>query len=181
MNDIEHIWREFSANLRQFILKRTSEESITDDILQEVFVKIHSRIDSLKDIRRLNGWIYQIARHTIIDYYRSKKATAELPKEIPSLENFDNNKNDDILPCIKTMVDRLPEKYRQAVILTAYQGLTQKEMGEKLGLSLSGAKSRSQRAREKLKHMLTACCHFELDRFGKIIDYEPKETSSMKG
>jgi RNA polymerase sigma-70 factor, ECF subfamily len=60
MTNIENIWRELSADLRRFILKRTSDESIADDILQDVFVKIHSRIDTLKDIRRLNGWIYQI-------------------------------------------------------------------------------------------------------------------------
>lgn len=181
MNNIEKIWRELSDNLRRFILKRTSDESVADDILQETFVKIHSRIDTLKDVRRLNGWIYQIARNAIIDYYRRKKATAELPETITSLENTDNNDGVDVLPCIEAMVDRLPEKYRQAVILTSYQGLTQKEMGEKLGLSLSGAKSRSQRAREKLKDMLMECCHFELDRFGKIIDYEPKDRSSTKG
>lgn len=181
MTDIENIWRELSDNLRRFILKRTSDESIADDILQEVFVKIHSRIDTLKDIRRLNGWIYQIARHAIIDYYRKKKNTVALPAEITSLENSENNNGVDILPCVESMVDQLPEKYRQAVILTTYNGLTQKEMGEKLGLSLSGAKSRSQRAREKLKEMLMKCCDFEVDRFGKIIDYEPKDQSSMNG
>lgn len=175
MTNIEDIWREFSANLRQFILKRTLDESIADDILQEVFVKIHSRIDTLKDIRRLNGWIYQIARHAIIDYYRTKKVAAELPETIARSDASENNNGVDVLPCIEAMVKRLPEKYRQAVILTTYQGLTQKEMGEKLGLSLSGAKSRSQRAREKLKDMLMECCDFELDRYGKIIDYEPKD------
>ena len=181
MTGIEIIWREFSSNLRQFILKRTSDDSVADDILQEVFIKIHSRIDTLKDFRRLNGWIYQIARYAIIDYYRTKKTTEKFPETIKSFENRDNNDNVDVLPCIEAMVDRLPEKYRQAVILTTYQGLTQKEMGEKLGLSLSGAKSRSQRAREKLKKMLMECCDFELDRFGKIIDYEPKNQYTING
>jgi len=130
MTNIENIWRELSANLKQFILKRTSDEGIADDILQEVFVKIHSRIDSLKDVRSLNGWVYQIARHTIIDYYRTKKVSAELPGTITSLENSKNSNEVDAIPCIEAMVDRLPEKYRQAVILTTYQGLTQKEMGK---------------------------------------------------
>ena len=57
--------------------------------------------------------------------------------------------------------------------VTEYQGLTQRELAEKLGLSFSGAKSRVQRAREKLKKMLLDCCHFELDRRGKVIDYRP--------
>lgn len=179
MTCIENIWREFSDSLKQFVLKRTSDESVADDILQEVFVKIHYRIHTLKDVRRLNGWIYQIARHAIIDYYRTKRITTELPKTITRLESSEKNNEINLLPCIKAMIDRLPEKYRQAVILTTYQGLTQKEMGEKLGISHSGAKSRSQRAREKLKDMLMECCDFELDRFGKIIDYEPKDRSSM--
>ena len=178
-NKIEYIWEELHDNLKHFIRSRVADEFNAEDILQEVFIKIHSRIDTLKDIRRLNGWIYQITRYAIIDYYRNKKDLAALPETISSFESFENNNDVDVLPCIKAMVNRLPEKYRQAVVLTTYQGLTQKEMGEKLGLSLSGAKSRSQRAREKLKKMLTECCDFELDRFGKVIDYEPKERSSI--
>ncbi|HLZ55439.1 MAG TPA: sigma factor-like helix-turn-helix DNA-binding protein, partial [Ktedonosporobacter sp.] len=67
-----------------------------------------------------------------------------------------------------------PDQDRQALVLTEYQGLTQKELGERLGLSFSGAKSRVQRAREKLKQELLACCHFELDRRGHILDYQPR-------
>jgi RNA polymerase sigma-70 factor (ECF subfamily) len=78
----------------------------------------------------------------------------------------------ELIPCIKEMLDSLPNDYRQALILTEYQGLTQKELGEKLGISLSGAKSRVQRAREKLKTMLLNCCHFQFDRLGRVIDYQ---------
>ena len=59
--------------------------------------------------------------------------------------------------------------------MTEYENFTQKEMSQKLGLSLSGAKSRVQRAREKLKGTLLGCCHFEFDRLGNILDYRPKE------
>jgi RNA polymerase sigma-70 factor, ECF subfamily len=69
------------------------------------------------------------------------------------------------------MVNELPEPYRQALLLTEYQGLNQKQMAERLGISVSGAKSRVQRAREKLRDMLLNCCHFEFDRRGRIVDY----------
>jgi RNA polymerase sigma-70 factor, ECF subfamily len=153
MTSIENIWREFSVNLRQYILKRTSDESIADDILQEIFVKIHSRIDTLKDIRRLHGWIYQIARHAIIDYYRSKKAAAELPERVTSLDDTDNNDGVDVLPCIEAMIDRLPEKYRQAVILTTYQGLTQKEMRKARIISFRSQIQVSKSQRETQKYV----------------------------
>ncbi len=92
----------------------------------------------------------------------------DLPDELP-----DDDIVSELLPCIRAMVLALPDQDRQALILTEYQGLTQKELGERLGLSLSGAKSRVQRAREKLKQQLLACCHFEVDRRGHILDYQP--------
>ena len=82
---------------------------------------------------------------------------------------------EEVVACLKPMIDDLPEKYRQAIVLTEYENLTQKEMSQKLGLSLSGAKSRVQRAREKLKGTLLACCHFEFDRLGNILDYQVKD------
>jgi RNA polymerase sigma-70 factor (ECF subfamily) len=69
------------------------------------------------------------------------------------------------------MVDELPDTYRDALLLTEYQGLNQRQMADRLGISFSGAKSRVQRARRMLRDMLLTCCHFELDRRGAIIDY----------
>jgi RNA polymerase sigma-70 factor, ECF subfamily len=43
-----------------------------------------------------------------------------------------------------------------------------------LGISFSGAKSRVQRARAKIKEQLLDCCHFQFDRAGQIIDYQPR-------
>src|SRR5437588_726670 len=80
----------------------------------------------------------------------------------------------ELVPCIKEMVDSLTNDYRQALILTEYEGLTQRELAVRLGISVSGAKSRVQRAREKLKDMLLDCCHFEFDHSGRVIDYQPK-------
>ncbi len=54
------------------------------------------------------------------------------------------------------------------------EGLTQKKIAADLGISLSGAKSRVQRARGKLKEMILDCCHVEADKYGNILDYQPK-------
>lgn len=68
----------------------------------------------------------------------------------------------------------LPESHKQAIILTEFKNIPQKDLGERIGLSVSGAKSRVQRAREKLKKMLLDCCQFELDHMGNIIEYRHK-------
>jgi RNA polymerase sigma-70 factor (ECF subfamily) len=173
----ERVWEEFHAPLQQFIRRRISDEATAEDVLQEVFLRIHQRMDSLRDVRKLEGWIYQITRNAIIDAYRSRKhettleaaEVLDLPEELP-----DDDVVSELLPCVRAMVRSLPELDRQALVLTEYQGLTQKELAERLGLSFSGAKSRVQRAREKLKQQLLECCHFELDRRNHILDYQPR-------
>jgi RNA polymerase sigma-70 factor (ECF subfamily) len=172
----ERVWEEFHPKLKQFVLRRIPDEQSGEDILQDVFLKIHTRIDTLRNEEKLQSWIYQIARNAIADYYREHRATLEL-SEAPALLEEPGDDDDivnELIPSIKAMVDSLPADYREALLLTEYQGLTQRELAEKLGLSLSGAKSRVQRARVKLKTMLLNCCHFEFDRRGKVIDYQPK-------
>lgn len=173
----EQVWEAFHTPLQQFIRRRVSSEATAEDVLQDVFLKIHQHMDTLKDVKKLESWIYQITRNVIIDAYRSGRPTTpleaqevlDLPVELP-----DDDVVSELLPCVRAMVRGLPAPDRQALVLTEYQGLTQKELAERLGLSFSGAKSRVQRAREKLKQQLLECCHFELDRRSHIIDYQPR-------
>ena len=73
------------------------------------------------------------------------------------------------------MIERMPDHYRQALMLSDIQGLRQRDLARREGLSLSGAKSRVQRGREMLKGMLLNCCRFEFDKNGNPIDYEPRK------
>jgi len=171
----EVVWQEFNTKLKQFILKYIPEQQSAEDILQDVFVKIHTHIETLRDRRKLQSWIYQITRNAIYDYYRDRKPITGISEILDlSEEPADNDVERMLAASIKEMIDCLPSVYRQALILTEYEGLTQKELADQLGLSFSGAKSRVQRAREKLKEMLLACCHLEFDRRGRIIDYYPR-------
>lgn len=169
------LWEEFSIPLRKFISKRISNQQNTEDILQEVFLKINSNIGDLKDKQKLQAYIYKIARNTIIDFYRrNAKVEIELPTDLINEIDEDNSMNEEISACLKPMINRLPEKYKQAIILTEYKNITQKELSEQLGISLSGAKSRVQRGRKMLKDMILDCCNLEFDNNGNIIDYKYK-------
>lgn len=79
--------------------------------------------------------------------------------------------------CIEPMIAGLPQVYREAIELTDLNGLTQVEAAQKVGVSVSGMKSRVQRARGKLKSMLLECCRVEVDRRGGIVDYSVRDTS----
>lgn len=177
ISNIESIWEEFSTPLKSFIRRRVKNDQDVDDILQNVFYKIHNNISSLREAERIQAWVYRIARNAITDFYRTQKTdedVIELSEDIINETEDELTANDEIAQCLKVMINYLPEKYKQAIVLTEFQNLTQKELGERMGLSLSGAKSRVQRARLKLKEMLLGCCHLEFDRLGNVIDYRHK-------
>ena len=67
---VENIWQEFSAKLRQFIRGRVQDDATADDILQEIFLKIQTRLGQLEDSSKLQGWIFLMARNAIIDHRR---------------------------------------------------------------------------------------------------------------
>jgi RNA polymerase sigma-70 factor (ECF subfamily) len=171
------IWTAFSDRLRSFIRKRVPIDEDADDILQDVFCKIHERLHQLQDAEKLQAWLYQVTRRAVIDHYRRRGATpeaSELPDDLAD-ESEPVPVLSELAECLQPMIERLPESYRQAVIMSELQGLKQKDVAAALGVSLSGAKSRVQRARARLKEMLLACCHVEFDRQGRPLDYAPRE------
>lgn len=172
------IWREFSLPLKKHIRKKVSNDQDVEDILQDVFIKIHNNIAGLIDNTKIHAWLFKITRNAIIDYYRKKERIdlSELPDDLLNESEEDLSLNGEIASCLKTMIDSLPEKYKEAIILTEFHNLTQKELSQKMGLSLSGAKSRVQRGRSKLKEMLLECCNLEFDRLGNVIDYKHKNS-----
>ena len=173
------VWQELSVPLKNFIKKRIPSDADAEDILQEVFIIIHNNIQDLKDDEKIHAWVYRITRNVIVDYYRKYDKSIkflELPTEAAVESDEDLTSNIEIAACLRTMIDSLPDKYKQALLLTEFQNLTQRELSESMGISLSGAKSRVRRGREKLKEMLLGCCHLEFDRRGNVIDYQHKSS-----
>lgn len=176
MNTSEEIWQEYHSRLRAFIKSKIADDMATDDILQNVFLKMHSGLASLKDKTKIQSWLYQVARNAIMDYFRMKKPSVEIPEWLPHPEAHPTERiMQELLDCLQPMIQRLPEYYREAVILSEIKGLTQKEVAQVQGTSLSGTKSRVQRGRAQLKEMLAECCRLEFDHSGRLSDYERKD------
>lgn len=175
MKATENIWHEYHTKLADFIRSKVAEDAV-DDLLQDVFIKIHTRIASLKEGGKLESWVYQITRNTIIDHYRSQRINEELPDwiEQPKPEEVEIIRKE-LSSCLEPMVKELPEKYRIAVQMSELENKTQKEVAEQEGISLSGAKSRVQRGRALLKNMLFDCCQFEINKENQVISYGKKK------
>jgi RNA polymerase sigma-70 factor, ECF subfamily len=84
--------------------------------------------------------------------------------------------HDKISQCLSVFMDRLPAPYREALQMVELQQMSQLDFARKLNISYSGARSRTQRAREKLKAMLLDCCWLEVDLYGNVMDAIPKKS-----
>ncbi len=175
----QQIWEELGAALRHFILRRVSDPHLAEDLLQDVFVRIHRHIDSLGERERLTAWVFRIARNVISDHYRGRQNPVEVFDEetMPAIDG-DEEFESELGACASKMMAGLPAKYGDAVRLVELEGRSQREAAEQLGLSISGAKSRVQRGRTQLKQMLLACCHIEFDRQGMPAEWEPRRDCS---
>jgi len=129
----------------------------------------------LADAERLSAWVYQIARNVIRDYYRSQSGStvALADGELEEDQKRETACTGQTVPGMNELIRQLPEKYQEAVQLSEIEGLTQQEVADRLGISLSGAKSRIQRGRALLKNVLDQCCAFEFDRRGNLLDVIP--------
>ncbi len=169
----EEIWEEINNRIRKFIRNRVEDDDTSEDLVQEVFVRVHQKMCTLKNSERLESWLYQIARNVIIDHYRSRKTFVEISDNLsePEIQSIEPDASDELSGSMRRMAEELPEPYREALLLTEFGGMSQQEMANHLGISVSGAKSRVQRARQKIKDDLLRCCHFEFDRYGRVIDF----------
>ena len=170
---VEDIWNKVASQLRSFIRSRVRDHATAEDILQDVFVRIHQKLPSLRADDRLEAWVWRIARNAIADHFRRLRPNEPLPEGL-ALTSETPPDLPDLRPCVRQFVNHLQPAYREALLLTEWQGLTQDAMGKRLGLSSSGAKSRVQRARSQLKKLLLDCCRFELDRRGNVLEMVPR-------
>lgn len=182
MHAIFEMWTELGRYVRRFVATRVKDSATADDITQEVMLKIQSQLDSLPPEEKLNAWVIAIARNAIVDHYRAAalRNHTHIDEIAPIVSDI---VQDDVLleltPCLARMIEQLAEPYRDALRLSDIQGLSQQQVADRAGISLSGAKSRVQRARQMLREMIEDCCKIERDALGNAFDYQttPKSKS----
>lgn len=180
MCDNQLSYQELRMVLKNYIKRRISIEEDAEDLLQETIVKIYNNIDKAKGYNNIYPWIFKIAKNSIIDYYRTRKTSENIEMlDIIEADDYhdDINHNDSMSKCISTIIEKLPTKYKEAIILTEYSGYTQKQMAEKCKISLSAGKSRVQRGKKLIKKMMLECCSMEFDKYGNVVEFKCKNNT----
>ncbi|MGE0815479.1 MAG: sigma-70 family RNA polymerase sigma factor [Vicinamibacterales bacterium] len=185
--DAGRLWEDFGPPLRQFLARRVPAGVDADDLVQEVFLRVIRSLGSLRSADRPEAWLYQIARNALRDALRARfrregrtdTLEGDLPAEVDAAP--DRAAEAELAPCLTAMVSRLAEPYRTAITLTSLEGVTQTEAARRIGLSVSGMKSRVQRGRGQLRQMLVACCAIAVDARGGVADFHPRQPGGCGG
>lgn len=174
---------DLAGPLRRFVRRRVSDAHAADDITQDVMLRVQANMGSLPPDERLAAWVYRTARNAIVDHYRARAVRGHADvAEADSIAADDASDEHELIAelsgCVRRMVERLDEPFRQALALADLEGLTQHEIARRAGISLSGAKSRVQRGRRQLRAMIDACCRVEIGRRGSVVSVSPTPRAS---
>lgn len=166
-------WLGFVEPLRAFLRKRVPPGVDAEDVAQDVFLRLARHRTTLADVRDVEAWIYRVARSALTDAWRAEQRRAlrasELdPDALAASEADTPEGRHEIAACVRPFFEALDPPYRRALELTALQGLTQEEAARREGITLSGMKSRVQRARAQVVRDVQDCCGVQRDARGVV-------------
>jgi RNA polymerase sigma-70 factor, ECF subfamily len=169
---VQALWHESSRRLRAWFENKTGSPHDADDLVQETFLRVQSRLETLHEEERLAPWTHRIAANVLADFGRARgREAAPMPEDPvagPPAQHEDADLCAAVAGWIESFLVRLgPE---DAAILRAVdlEGRPQVDVARELRLSPSGARSRVQRARARLREFLEACCRFDFDARGNL-------------
>ena len=147
----------------RFCLIRTSDREVALDLSQETFMRLWDTLSNRTEIRNIRAFLFTVARHLVIDWYRKKK-----PQSLEALAG-ESEDIDQVIPMVDNMqgeiemnvegrylidkINELPPVYREVVYLRFVEGLPPKEIGEIVGKSVGAVSVSIHRGIEKLREL----------------------------
>jgi RNA polymerase sigma-70 factor (ECF subfamily) len=175
--DPDSSWAATTERLQSFVAARVGDRELAADITQDVIVRSIAS-GALDRVDNPYAWLYRSARNAVIDHYRTRRVHGPLPEpdqwpdpDLPG--NEPNEATRELAHCLEPLLAELPDTARDALTRVDLNGTTHQDAADELGISVSGMKSRVQRARRQLRDLLTGCCEVDLDRTGAVADYHP--------
>lgn len=168
-------WIETIVRVQAFVASRVGDPDVAADITQDVVVRSIAS-GALDRVDNPVAWLYRSARNAVIDHYRTRRIHDPFDGDQawPDPGSLDNEPNDatrELARCLLPLLDDLPATARDALTRVDVDGQTHQAAATELGLSVSGMKSRVQRARHQLRDLLQQCCTVRLDATGAVAGY----------
>ena len=138
----DKVYELYSHKLFSFVFKILKNEADTDDIVQEVFVRIWESRDKLEDYKLLNSYIFTIAYNNSIDLIRKRINNNKYLEHLKNSAVINATPNliseiefNELNTQVQKLIAKLPERQKQVYLLHKEEGLTYSEIAEKLGIS----------------------------------------------
>lgn len=157
----EELYRAHSARLFALINRMVGNAADAEDLLQEVFLSAHRKLDGFRGESALGTWLYRLATNHCLDYLRSRAAkTGQLTgglDEEPTLSDMSSRALAERTVAkmdLERAIAELPEGCRAAFLLHDVEGLEHREVADALGIAEGTSKSQVHKARLKLRALL---------------------------
>ena len=172
-NCLKTAWRAHEPELRAWLRRRLGNAAEADDLLQDLFLKALRQGERFCSVLNARAWLFEVARNALADKMRVTRPTVELPDDLADAPD-ETQTVDELTACLPRVLSELSSEDREAITLCDLQGMAQAEFAAIKGLGLSAAKSRLQRARQRLKQRMTDGCQVQLDAAGRVSDFVPR-------
>jgi RNA polymerase sigma-70 factor (ECF subfamily) len=155
----EAIYRRHAPRVFSLACRMTGSRADGEDLLQEIFLLVHRKLDGFKGEATLGTWIYRLAANCCVDFLRSRQhrdrqATEELDEAMPPVRSTGGLRVEQI--DLERAIERLPPGYRAAFVLHDVEGFEHAEVARLLGIAEGTSKSQVHKARLKIRAMLAS-------------------------
>ena len=154
----EEIYNQFHEKVQWYLLEKVGDKYLAEDLCSDVFVKVFDKYDSFDESKAsLSTWIFTIARNTLIDYYRSRKVFEEVPEDIATNSDIEEEAcNSETLEELAKALEKLEEREREIVILRYYSGFSLKDIAKRMNISYAYVKLLHNKAINELEKLMCA-------------------------
>jgi RNA polymerase sigma-70 factor (ECF subfamily) len=162
------------------LLRRLPNIADAEDVAQEVLIRVLRSSRSIRENERFASWLAAVVRNAVADQLRLRQrhpllATDEIRDEEAVQEDEPDSPGcAGLARVLRPFAERLAPAYRDAIVMSEFEAIPQTEIADRLGLSVSAVKSRTQRARQQLRKLLTDCCQIALDARRSVVACEPR-------
>ena len=172
-NCLTTAWATHAPELRGWLRHRLGNPAEADDLLQDLFIKALRQGERFCSVQNARAWLFEVARNALADRLRVARETVEVPDDLAAPAD-EADTVDTLTACLPRVLSELTAEDREVITLCDLQGMPQAEFATARGLNLSAAKSRLQRARQRLKQRMTVACQVQIDDTGHVADFVPR-------
>jgi RNA polymerase sigma-70 factor, ECF subfamily len=145
---------ELSPQLYRFLASQTGSRADADDMLQDLWLRIHRARHSYRPGEPVLPWVYAIARRVRTDNYRQRHRMAAHETTVDVLPEFQNNRTASSALAFGDLVGLLSERQRTVVTMLKVNGMTIEEVAHATASTIGAVKQDAYRAYERLRRLL---------------------------